>query len=79
MNPTLLRKLSRLVWIQIGNSRNPWFASAMSSSSDPTPGKLWSNWNQTQLELCQALHPVVFDNAEPDEQLVEKALAFLEI
>lgn len=74
-----LRRLARLVWIQVGKVRNPLLDQVISSGrNDHDVNERFATWNTTQVELGRALFHVVFDSSEPDLGLINKALDFLE-
>lgn len=73
-----LRRLARRVWIDVGKARNPWFEVAMSAGSYGEDTARWDRWNKLQLELCRELHGVVFHGADPTDDLLSRALDFLD-
>lgn len=73
-----LRGLARLVWINVGKARNPWFEVASSAGSYGEDTARWDRWNKLQLELCRELFGVVFREADPTEDLLSQALDFLD-
>ncbi len=79
MNPVVLQRLARLVWIRVGKARNPLLDQAMSSGqSDLLVNERFAAWNVAQLELGRALFNVVFNDGAPDLGLINRALDFLE-
>ena len=76
LTPDTLRRLARLVWIQVAAARNPWFGAA-ASGQDPSMYRQWMARNQTQIDLTRALFRVVFEGADPTEDLLREALDFL--
>lgn len=72
----VLRRLARLVWIEVSEVHNPWFNTAVSSPMDNRVR--WEDWNRRQFELTRELYVVVFDGAEPTEDLLTRALDFLD-
>lgn len=75
----VLRRLARLVWIQVGKARNPLLDQVMSSGmNDRLVNERHATWNSTQVEFGRALFRVVFNNGAPDLGLINRALDFLE-
>lgn len=75
----VLRRLARMVWIQVGKVCNPLLGQVMSSGrNDRAVNDRFAAWNTTQVELGRALYRVVFEGAEPDLGLINRALDFLE-
>jgi hypothetical protein len=76
---SVLRRLARMVWIQVGKARNPLFDQMISSGrNDRDVNERFGTWNTTQVELGRALYRVVFEGAEPGLELINRALDFLE-
>jgi hypothetical protein len=74
-----LRRLARLVWIQIGRMQNPLLNQVMSSGqADAVVNERFAAWNSTQVELGRALFHIVFRDGAPDLALINRALDFLE-
>lgn len=74
-----LRRMARLVWIQVGKARNPLLHQVMSSGmNDRQVNERFSAWNTTQVELGRALFHVVFNDGTPDLGLIKRALDFIE-
>lgn len=73
----VLKRLTRLVWIEVGKAHNPLLHQVM-SDHDPAVRERFSAWNTTQVELGRALMRVVFDHDAPDLALLKRALDFLE-
>lgn len=75
-----LRRLARRVWIDVGKARNPWFEAAASEFGSGTREHTvrWESWNRLQMELVGELYRVVFHDAEPTEDLLIRALDFLD-
>lgn len=74
----VLRRLARLVWVEIGKARNPWAEVAVSADSYGEHTARWNNWNRTQLELGRELYAVVFRDVVPTEDLLSRAMDFLD-
>lgn len=75
----LLRRLARRIWIETGSVHNPWFSLAASPSlSHQANQAKWERWNQDQLALTRELFSVVFHDVEPTEELLTRALDFLD-
>lgn len=73
-----LRRLTRRVWIDVNKAKNPWFLAATSADSYGEHTSRWDRWNKVQLELCRELFAAVFRDVEPTEDLLSRALDFLD-
>jgi hypothetical protein len=75
-----LRRLARRAWIDVGKAKNPWFEAAASEFGVGAGAHSvrWENWNRRQMELTRGLHQVVFHDGEPTDELLAKALDFLD-
>jgi hypothetical protein len=72
-----LRRLARLVWIQVSVAKNPWFEAAASEEGNEHRLR-WEGRNTQQLLITRELFAVVFHGAEPTEDLLARALDFLD-
>lgn len=72
------RRLAKLLWVQLAAAKNPWFDGAASETKEAVLYRKWSDWNLSQMALCQALFDVGFKGAPPDEDLLRRALDFLD-
>lgn len=77
MNPAISRRMAKLVWHRVATSNNPWFNQA-ASSDDVASIERWNKRNREHLELCRALFSVVLEKTELTEDLLIRALDFLE-
>lgn len=73
-----MRRLTRLVWTELGKKQNPWLTSAASSTADKVTYMRWYQWHQTHISLLREMFEVVFGTRLPSEDLFKRALDFLE-
>lgn len=72
-----LRRLARLVWLQMATWKNPWFDAAASERGNEHRAQ-WEDRNNRHLLITRELFAVVFHDAEPTEDLLTRALDFLD-
>lgn len=75
-----LRRITRLLWIQVGGARNPLLTQVLSSEqSDTEVNAKYVAWNTEQVELGRALFQVVLRQGAVDLALINRALDFLNL
>ncbi len=74
-----LRRISRMVWTEVGKARNPFLSGTMyGGRNNRRIDEKFAAWNVTQVELGRALFNVVINDETPDLGLINRALDFLE-
>lgn len=75
-SPETMRRLVRILWIDVGKETNPW-TTAMASGMDEYRQR-WQSWFTTHVELLRAMNDVVSGRSDPSEELIVRALNFLD-
>lgn len=76
MDRTLRNRLAKLLWQQAARQRNPWFDAAASGLEGYR--ERWDSWHREQIELLRALCAVVFGDTDATDELLKRAVDFIE-
>ena len=76
MTPILKHRIAKQLWYLCVQQKNPWFTAA-ASQLEGYRGR-WDAWNTEQIEVTRALCAVVFDGSEVSEDLLKRAVDFIE-
>ena len=72
MNPQLQKRILKLLWVQIVKVPNPWL-----DGRDDDFRVAWEERNLDKIGLTREMSKVLFGNAVPSEDLIERGLDFL--
>ncbi len=76
MDATLKNRIAKLLWQQAACQKNPWFTAAVSRLEGYR--ERWDAWHREQIELLRELCAVVFDGTEASEDVLKRAMDFIE-
>lgn len=76
MTPDTIHRLTKLLWQQIVFRKNPW-GDAMAAGL-PEYRERRGRWYDAKTDLTRAMFGVVFGSEQPSEDLIVRALDFLE-